>query len=130
MTLPSEKNTNGFPGRLLLNLPRAGYHSDSLKYGIFVPGVGRIVCAAASNVQSSPSRYSVLRSKLFTESIPSALYINGAASSVPMKSTVSFVITLSEKSGGTRESMAMATNAVIAMTAAIRTLFIFAALSG
>ena len=56
--------------------------------------------------------------------------MSGAASSVPMKSTVSFVITLPVKSGGTRESMAMATNAVIAMTAAIRTLFIFAALSG
>ena len=56
--------------------------------------------------------------------------MSGAASSVPMKSTVSFVITLPVKSGGTRESMAMATQAVIAITAAIRTLFIFAALSG
>ena len=56
--------------------------------------------------------------------------MSGAASSVPMKSTVSFVITLPVKSGGTRESMAMATNAVIAMTTAIRSLLIFASLSG
>ena len=51
-------------------------------------------------------RLLVFGEELVADRISPALYINGAPSSVPMKSTVSFVISCPVKSGGTLESIA------------------------